>query len=101
MFRFVDLPWKRRRIEGAESLITPLPAQYLHALLAYRKSVLLRITGRVEESEAVLDKFSAFTLSLESDPAHGRCPRYNAHLGDIVISISENLTVKWNLEESK
>ena len=99
--RFLDLQWKQRCIERAEILIAEIPIQYLHALLAYRKSVVLRMSGRVKESENVLRKFTELNSSLESNLARVRCPQYNAHFGDIIISVSENLTVKWDLEEAK
>jgi len=80
--RFSDSLWKLEALARTKELLKHDPDQFLNAWLAYRESVLLRMSGRQIESDHCL---KAFVLSnvLPEDT-----PRYNAQRGELVVSFA-------------
>jgi hypothetical protein len=74
--------------------------RFLNAWLAFRESSVMRMSGKLRESENALYKFlHAAATPKEKELELGR--RYNAQRGGLVISFAENLIREGKLVEAK
>lgn len=73
---------------------------YLSAWLAYRDSSIMRMSGKLQESESALHRFLQYA-AMASPEELERTPRFNAQRGDLVVSFSENLVRRGKLAEAK
>lgn len=78
---FSDTVWKKHAIQVAKKLIAGLDDPYICAVLAYRESIVYRLSKEQDRSNSVLE---TFFCAIESSGSH--CPRMNAQHGLILLS---------------
>lgn len=99
--RFSDPSWKIEAIDRAKQLLKDDPDLYMNAWLTSRESAVLRMSGKQDESDKVLQNFVQSNVLPEPDRVSEVTPRYNAQRGDLTISFAENLIRQWKLEEAR
>lgn len=98
--RFSNAKWKIEAIDRAKKALESDNDLYLNAWLAYRESSVLRMSGKLKESEHALYGF----LRDAAAPGKGELElsrRYNAQRGELIISFAENLIREGKLDEAK
>ncbi|KGO72683.1 Tetratricopeptide-like helical [Penicillium italicum] len=98
--RFSDAQWKTKAISRAKQLLEQVDEPYLKRWLAYRESAILRMSGMLQKSETVLHE-SLYHVTIPSREGFEISPRFNAQLGELIISFSENLIRQGKLLEAK
>ncbi|GAM33879.1 hypothetical protein TCE0_013r01096 [Talaromyces pinophilus] len=98
--RFSSAQWKVEAISRTKKLLEDDHDPFLNALLAYRESSIMRMSGMAEQSETSLQEFLRDTTLPDREDSE-LTPRFNAQRGDLIISFSENLIRKGRLLDAK
>lgn len=89
--RFSDMMWKNKALRYAKGLLRYSSDCYLLACVAHRESALLRISGKIEESNKALEAFIHSTIFPGHDQGLEADARWNAQRGNLICSFAENL----------
>ncbi|EAW20720.1 LipA and NB-ARC domain protein [Aspergillus fischeri NRRL 181] len=98
--RFSNAKWKVEAIDRTKKLLEGDNDRFLNAWLAFRESSVMRMSGKLKESESALHRFlhdAAAPKERELELSR----RYNAQRGELVISFAENLVRQQKLVEAK
>ncbi|KUL81633.1 hypothetical protein ZTR_09651 [Talaromyces verruculosus] len=98
--RFSSAQWKVEAISRTKKLLEDDHDPFLNALLAYRESSIMRMSGMTEQSETSLQEFLRDATLPDREDSE-LTPRFNAQRGDLIISFSENLIRKGRLPDAK
>jgi tetratricopeptide (TPR) repeat protein len=89
--RFLDHSWKIECIDRTKDLLAGLDDCYMNAAFMHRKSALLRLQGKRQESQDTLEQFVHAVVLPEHDSGIESDARWNAQRGYLVVSYAENL----------
>lgn len=99
--RFSEKSWKIDAITRTKQLLKESKDCYMRALLTYRESAVLRMSGKWDDSNKALEDFAHANVLTNYDQRSEISCRYNSQRGDLVISFAENLIRVGRLEEAK
>ncbi|KAL5342888.1 hypothetical protein BJX70DRAFT_409220 [Aspergillus crustosus] len=98
--RFSFARWKVEAIDRTKTLLEGDDDLYLNAHTTRRMSEVLRGSGKVKESQDALYQFPhGFMAPAVGSSRSSR--RYNAELGELIISVAENLIRQGKLDDAK
>ncbi|GFF73987.1 hypothetical protein IFM60648_04080 [Aspergillus lentulus] len=98
--RFSNAKWKVEAIDRTKKLLEGDNDRFLNAWLAFRESSVMRMSGKLRESESALYKF-LHDAATPKEKELELSRRYNAQRGELVISFAENLIREGKLVEAK
>ncbi|RHZ43372.1 LipA and NB-ARC domain protein [Aspergillus thermomutatus] len=98
--RFSNAKWKVEAIDRTKKLLEDDSDRFLNAWLALRESSVMRMSGKLRESESALYRF-LHDAAVPKEKELELSRRYNAQRGELVISFAENLIRKGKLIEAK
>ena len=96
-----DTSWKIGMIARVKRLIQNDADQYLQIRTARRESILSRLSGAPETSKAVLERFIEFNAFNENNRSIERDARWNAEVGELVLSYVRYLEQDGQLDLAK
>ena len=100
--RFSDRPWKTKCMARANAALTHLEhAHSLQAELAHRESCLLRLADNAADSDARLREYMQRYATQYNCNSASTTVTYNAHRGNILISLAENDMLQHKYEAAR
>ncbi|EAL88797.1 LipA and NB-ARC domain protein [Aspergillus fumigatus Af293] len=98
--RFSNARWKVEAIDRTKKLLEGDNDRFLSAWLAFRESSVMRMSGKLKESESALHRF-LHDAAAPQERELELSKRYNAQRGELIISFAENLIRQQKLVEAK
>ena len=89
--RFSNTSWKQRCLNHVKILLHDSKDWYMLAWAAHRESALLRMLGKISDSEQCLNKYVGLTVLPGLDRGLEHEERWNAQRGELLVSFAENL----------